>query len=164
LYAWYFKEVPPGVPTDGCVVSAGHTLLYAGISPKAPPKDGEKPSKQRLKDRILNHFRGNAEGSTLRLSLGVLLGEQLGIELRRVGRRKRMTFGDGEDALSEWMESNTSVGWVVHPRPWELEAVVISELSLPLNLDQNKDHQFHAVLTNARRQAKKVAREKDIVG
>jgi hypothetical protein len=29
-------------------------------------------------------MRGNAEGSTLRLTLGCLLSEQLGIELRRV--------------------------------------------------------------------------------
>ena len=48
-------------------------------------------------------YRGNAYGSTLRLTLGCLLADQLGIELRRVGSGTRLTFGDGEQALSEWM-------------------------------------------------------------
>ena len=38
VYGWYFKSIPPGVPTDGCIRRDGLTLLYAGISPKAPPK------------------------------------------------------------------------------------------------------------------------------
>ena len=40
-------------------------------------------------NRIRYHFRGNAEGSTLRLTLGCLLIKPLGIELRRVGSGKR---------------------------------------------------------------------------
>jgi hypothetical protein len=43
---------------------------------------------------------GNAEGSTLRLSSGCILAEQLGIQLRRVGSGKRLTFGTGEQRLS----------------------------------------------------------------
>jgi len=39
-----------------------------------------------------DHFTGNAEGSTLRLTLGCLLSETLNIKLRRVGRGKRHTF------------------------------------------------------------------------
>jgi hypothetical protein len=59
-----------------------------------------KPSKQNLRSRIKNHYRGNAESSTLRLTLGFLLSEKLGIELRRVGSGKRMTFSQGEKVLS----------------------------------------------------------------
>lgn len=33
-YAWLFRNPPPGVPTDGCYVRDGLTLLYVGISPK----------------------------------------------------------------------------------------------------------------------------------
>jgi hypothetical protein len=40
------------------------------------------------------HYRGNTAGSTLRLTLGCLLG----LELRRVGSGKRMTFGKAGEA------------------------------------------------------------------
>jgi hypothetical protein len=45
----------------------------------------EAASKQALSHRVRYHMRGNAEGSTLRLSFGCILADQLGIELRRVG-------------------------------------------------------------------------------
>jgi hypothetical protein len=45
-------------------------------------------SRQSLRTRIRYHFRGNAAGSTLRLSLGCLLG----LALRRVGSGARMTY------------------------------------------------------------------------
>jgi hypothetical protein len=74
------------------------SLLYVGISP--PPKNGAKPSKQTMRERIRYHYQGNAEGSTLRLTLGCLLSEELDIELRRVGSGKRMTYAAGEEVLS----------------------------------------------------------------
>jgi len=55
------------VPTDGCLTKDGHTLLYVGISPK------NDSSSENLRKRVNYHFRGNAEGSTLRLTLGTLL-------------------------------------------------------------------------------------------
>ena len=91
VYGWYFKNIPPGVPTDNCRCQDGLTLLYTGISPNAPPQNGRNPSSQSLGDRIRYHYRGNAEGSTLRLTLGCLLAEELGIQLRRVGSGKRLT-------------------------------------------------------------------------
>ena len=60
VYAWYFREIPPGVPTTDCRQALGATLLYVGISPKKPP------SGQDLRRRIRYHYCGNAEGSTLR--------------------------------------------------------------------------------------------------
>lgn len=80
IYAWYFRAVPPGVPTTGCHRTQGGTLLYVGISPSKPGGSG-----QRMDQRVRHHYKSNAEGSTLRLSLGCLLAEELGIELRRVG-------------------------------------------------------------------------------
>jgi hypothetical protein len=53
------------------VRSSGLALLYVGISPKPPSAVGT-PSRQTLRSRLRYHFRGNAEGSTLRLSLGCL--------------------------------------------------------------------------------------------
>lgn len=160
VYAWFFRSVPPKVPVEDCLEVGGHKLLYVGIAPKPPPKSGRPPSTQGLWDRVRYHYRGNAEGSTLRLSLGCLLSQELGIELRRVGSGKRMTFGkEGEGRLSEWFQRNAFVSWVVDPEPWKLEERLIADLSLPLNLDQNRDHPFHSVLSEIRQSAKRRARE-----
>jgi len=157
VYAWYFRAIPPGVPTDGCITTGDATLLYVGISPKRPPTNGRPPSRQRLRNRIRYHLRGNAAGSTLRLTLGCLLAEELGLELRRVGSGGRRTFADGEPRLSGWMERNALVTWVPHPTPWVLEEVLIGSLALPLNLDGNERHPFHPLLTAARRRARERA-------
>ena len=77
VYAWFFDWCPEGIPPEGLVHSSGFVLLYVGIAP------GPRPSRQTLRHRLRYHFRGNAEGSTLRLSLGCLLSQSLGIELRR---------------------------------------------------------------------------------
>jgi hypothetical protein len=57
------------------------------------------------------------------------------------------------------MAENALVAWVVHPRPWELERQLIARVSLPLNLDQNRSHVSHSVLSALRRVAKERARE-----
>ena len=158
VYAWYFRELPPHVPVNNCHILGTNTLLYVGISPKEPPKNGSAPSKQNLFHRIRYHYRGNAEGSTLRLTLGCLLSERLGIQLRRVGSGTRMTFGDGENILSQWMHENAFVAWVVDPEPWLLEEKLIHEVSLPLNLDMNNRHPFHKTLSQVRKSAKESAR------
>ena len=164
VYSWYFKKIPPVVPITGCVEQEGKTLLYIGISPSAPPSNGKLPSRQSLWHRVRYHYRGNAEGSTLRLTLGCLLAADLGIELRRVGSGKRLTFGDtGEAKLSEWMGLNAFVALQVCDRPWELEAKLIRETCLPLNLDQNRHSTFHAELTALRKAAKQRARELPIL-
>ena len=114
-YGWWFRVLPIPLDTSKCLRSGGCTLLYTGISPKAPPANGRKPSSQRLRDRIRYHYTGNAEGSTLRKTLGVLLSAELGIDLYRVGSGTRLTFGAGEQRLSEWMSENAFVSWIVHP-------------------------------------------------
>lgn len=70
IYAWYFDELPPGVDVRGCHTIPEGMLLYVGIAPKEPPRNGTRPSTQTLWHRIRYHYRGNAEGSTLRLTLG----------------------------------------------------------------------------------------------
>ena len=162
VYAWYFKETPPEVPLKGCLEFQDKHLLYVGISPKKPPRMG-KPSSQNLRKRIRNHYSGNAEGSTLRLTLGCLLSDKLGIELRRVGSGRRMTFHEGEKVLSEWMGENAFVSWVVHEYPWRAEDQAISQLSLPLNLHDNEGHPFNRRLTSIRRDSKRKARAKPIL-
>lgn len=159
IYACYFREIPPFISIPGCHIYNDLTLLYVDISPSAPFQNGKPPSSQTLYDRIRYHYNGNAEGSTLRLTLGCLLGEQLNIQLRRVGSGKRMTFGEGEDRLDDWMGKNTFVTWLFIDQPWILEEKLISELFLPLIIDKNKHNPNHDLVSGARRKAKAFARE-----
>jgi hypothetical protein len=144
VYAWYFRDLPPLVPPDGCIVRDGLTLLYAGIAPKAPPNNGARASEQTLCHRIRYHMRGNAYGSTLRLTLGCLLAESLGIELHRVGGGKRTTLAEGEAKLSAWMEENAFVCWMETREPWTVETQLITLVcfspreNLPRVLTQNE--------------------------
>jgi len=150
VYGWWFRRLPPLVEAEACRQYRGLTLLYTGISPDRPPRGERPPSRQNLHQRIRSHYAGNAEGSTLRKTLGCLLSDELGIELRRVGTGNRMTFVAGEQVLSAWMADNAYVSWVVRDRPWELEDELIAALDVPLNLKGNSRNQFHPVLTEAR--------------
>lgn len=160
VYAWFFKEVSAIVPTDGCVTKGDLTLLYVGIS---PDKASKPNSKQNLRKRITNHYRGNAKSSTLRRSLGVLLTDQSNFPLRRVGSGKQMTFTHhGEQWLDDWMENNAFVVWIEHPAPWELEEELLSTLSLPLNIKGNAGHLFAGELSQLRKDAIKQAKEQPV--
>ena len=150
VYAWWFRRLPPLVIGDGCCQHQNLVLLYVGISPDRPPRNGRAASKQNLLERIRYHYTGNAEGSTLRKTLGCLLAGELGIQLRRVGSGRRMTFMEGEQALSAWMTENAYVSWMVRDSPWELEDDLIATLDLPLNLKGNRRNPFHPVLTEVR--------------
>lgn len=159
VYGWWFRRLPPLVTAGDCRRHQDLSLLYAGISPDRPPRNGRPASKQSLLDRIRYHYTGNAEGSTLRKTLGCLLAAELGIQLRRVGSGKRMTFAEGEQALSTWMAENAYVSWLVRDHPWELEDSLIAALDLPLNLKGNKRNPFHPVLTEVRARCVTQARE-----
>ncbi|WP_248965431.1 GIY-YIG nuclease family protein [Sphaerisporangium perillae] len=145
VYGWHFDQSPdPRLP-------AGR-LLYVGIAPR---RMANRASRQNLRTRVRYHYRGNAEGSTLRLTLGCLLG----LELRRVGSGKRLTFGRaGEQELTAWMAEHAHVCWFEHPQPWLAESELIRQLDLPLNLDQNRRHHFHAYLSDLRATARARAR------
>jgi len=158
LYAWFFRNVP-GVPKDGCLERHGFNLLYVGISPARPPTNGRPPSRQTLRDRVRFHMAGNAEGSTLRLTLGCLLSETLSCGLRRTGSGSRMILAEGEDDLNTWLAANAQVGWLVQTEPWLLEHKLIQTLSLPLNLLDNKHHAFHPVLSKRRSEARRQAEQ-----
>lgn len=154
VYAWFFRETPAAVPVEGCYIRDGLTLLYVGISPK------NARSRQNLRKRITYHFRGNAEGSTLRLTLGALLANDNDFPLRRVGSGRRMTFTHlGEQWLDAWMTQNAHVCWVEHPEPWLLEHELLLEHSFPLNIQDNRHHPFCRPLSQIRQAAKEQARE-----
>ena len=90
--------------------------------------------------------------------VGCLLSEELGLQLRRVGSGKRLTFYDGEKRLSEWLAENAFVAWEVTPEPWLVEHALISAVPLPLSLDQNTWHAFCPTLAGIRRAAREATR------
>ncbi|MET7726242.1 GIY-YIG nuclease family protein [Streptomyces mirabilis] len=146
VYGWHFEKAP-------CPDLDAGRLLYVGIAPRYM---ANRTSTQNLRKRVRYHYRGNAAGSTLRLTLGCLLG----IELRRVGSGKRMTFVKaGEATLSQWMAENARVCWIERDEPWTMESELISQLDLPLNLGQNRHNLFHGRLTEVRSQAWQWARK-----
>ena len=156
VYAWWFRTIPGSIDDARCEQRDGLTLLYTGISPTRPFTNGKPPSSQNLNRRIKYHYSGNAEGSTLRKTLGVVLAGQLGIELRRVGSGKRRTFGTaGEAVLSRWMAENALVSWVEHNEPSTLEEKLIATLDVPLNLQGNAHNGFYRELKRLRAEAKR---------
>ncbi len=159
VYFWWFKEIPPGVPAEGCITCDGYTLLYVGIS---PDRRGKPNSRSNLRKRIKTHYSGNAAGSTLRRTLGVLLSGISCFPLRRVGSGSRMTFTHpGEQWLDAWMEKNAKVHWIPVEAPWELEDMLIASIPLPLNIQGNA-HDFKIMLSGMRSQAAAEARLMDI--
>lgn len=158
LYAWFFRETPGHVPTDGCFRSDDLILLYVGIAPS------RSTSKSNLRKRIRQHYTADAYGSTLRQTLGVLLADQSGFPIRRVGNGNRKTLTHlGEQWLDRWMDRNAFVSWVDHPAPWEVEEGVFSEIPLPLNIQGNQHHTFSRELKRLRIEANSQAREMPIV-
>ena len=165
VYAFYFDEPPPGIDSKECYRINQHTLLYIGIAPKAPPLNGRAASKSHLRKRLQTHYFGNAEGSTLRRTLGCLLSSQLAIQLRRVGSGSRYTFTNpGEQVLDDWMRQHAFVTWAETSAPWELETHLLSSgLRLPLNLDGNPWQEVVAIVSAIRLKARQLADQLDII-
>lgn len=156
VHGWWFREIPGDIDVSECAQRDGWTLLYVGISPGPPRADGKPQTPQDLRKRVRYHFgagNASADGSTLRKSLGVLLGDQLGFVLRRIGSGKRQTFAGGEAVLTQWMAENGAVSWVLHPEPWFLEAKLVKALYLPLNIQNNERNAFAPTLKRLRKDA-----------
>ena len=156
VYGWFFRELPAAIDVGHCREFRSLHLLYVGISPRRPMADGV-PSREHLRKRIRTHFAGRADRSTLRMTLGCLLADRLGLRLG-LSPSNRYTFDEREAVLSSWMAENAFVAWLATPRAREIEELAIRELDLPLNLEGNRAHPFHPVLTAARGAARLRAR------
>jgi hypothetical protein len=78
VYGWWLRRWPSLVAASGCCHHDGLALLYVGISPKQPPRNGRPASRQSLAARIRYHYTGNAEGSTLAQDAGLPAGRRAG--------------------------------------------------------------------------------------
>jgi len=114
----------------------------------------EKPNSS-LNERIKNqHTNGNAEGSTLRFSLGCLLEDKLKIQLCQV-EPKRF---DNEEKLTNWINENALIVWTLDDKPWLKEVDFIKKTSPPLNIQHNRQHPFCPSLIRIRAEARERAK------
>jgi hypothetical protein len=149
VYAWWFSKVPPGVPTGETAFHNGRRLLYVGIAPRKPSAAGSV-SDSTLRNRLLNHCRGPLASSTLRRTLAVLLKGELDLSITRTKAGKLKMSPEHEARLTQWMNDNARVVWLVNPAPWEVEDHLIQgALRLPLNIRGSADP-FAKVLSKLR--------------
>jgi len=155
VYAWYFAHGKLNVPANPYFRVDDFELVYVGIAGKKPESKGS------LRDRIYNqHINGNAEGSTLRFSLGILLRRKGSLlELKRKGIIKKHIEWSNEDDLTEWICDNALVAWIEHKRPWIVEESAVKNLGhlLPLNIEHNKGNSFAQELNRERKSLKNEA-------
>ena len=146
VYAWCSDVVPAGAPADDLWQRDGYSLLYVGIAPRASGGPGQDALRTSLAPRIAYHFEGGAEASALRAALGVALAKPLQLTLWRHADGERYTWGDGEAALSRWLQMHMRVRWLRHSRPWEVSDMAFRNLTLPLNLQAQEPSPFQIEL------------------
>jgi len=151
VYFWSFNE-KLGIAPDAKFEWGGRLLSYIGIAPS------RATSASSLRSRLRAHLRGNASSSTLRLTLGCLLAESLSLTLSPTGATGRLTFGEGEGALSDWLAEHAHIAWAEHPEPWLVEPGLVAQAATPLNLDHNTQHEFAKQLSQLRAEQRAQAR------
>lgn len=117
-----------------------YQILYTGIASKS------------LRQRIgKNHFGENAGRSTLRLSLGSLMGFT---KIYRDGNGKHLKLKTAdEQRMTEWMQRNLVVLFYANSNCKDDEEKMIVTLNPPLNLDKNhcsENAGFRAELSHLR--------------
>lgn len=155
VYGWLFTPGSLPVPDASYAHTDGFELMYVGIAPKRPSTNG-KESASRLRSRLTTHAKKDASRSTLRLTLGVLLVEELNLSL---GIHKgRLNWGtDGEVRLSRWINANARVAWAENQTPWVVEDELLAHAPLALNIDGRTDA-FSQELKDRRDEARRTAR------
>jgi hypothetical protein len=155
VYGWWFE--PGCLPTPALPhpIADGFELLYVGIAPRKPAVGGSS-SKSQLRARLASHAKKDASRSTLRLTLGVLLSDELGLTAGM--HRGRVNWGPvGEQILTAWMQQHARINWVVDNTPWIVEEELLESVPLPLNIS-GKDGPFTQSLTLSRQQTRSAAR------
>jgi len=155
IYAWWFTRGALRVPAREYVTMDGFDLLYIGISPRKPTAAG-KASTGNIRSRLRSHAKRDASWSTLRLSLGILLADELGLTLAL--HAGRIHWGTGEAVLTGWIQRHARVSWLRDPAPWLVEGELLAVSNVPLNIDQHLYDPFSRELNQRRIDAKEVAR------
>jgi hypothetical protein len=109
-------------------------LLYVGIAPNGPK------SSRTLRDRIRNHIQGSIGSSTLRRTLASLLAGPLNLRFGRTAGGRAVISADCERRLTEWLDKEARISWLICDRPWETERqILVGGPRLPLNIQGSLD-------------------------
>jgi hypothetical protein len=104
-------------------------VLYVGIT----------TAKKGIRGRdYRNHFNGNAGGSTLRKSLGVLFNYKLIPRDKEVTNNKKKFSKEDESKLSIWMKNNLTFFYKIFEDPDSIEQELIDLFNPPINLGKTK--------------------------
>lgn len=164
VYVWFFPPIVPGLADAARTKREGRTLMYLGVAGRAAAPADEGRGEGTLWHQTQVDLHGDAGKSALRLALGCLMADQLGITLRRAGSGQRLTFTrDGERRLSEWIARHGRVGWMSHPDPQTIAPDIRRRLSLPLNLDGNSGDNVNAPIRSIVANAQANARAMPVV-
>ena len=109
----------------------GYRVLYTGIAGR------ENTQRNSLRKRCYrDHFASNdSSGSTLRMSLGVLLGFKLIPRNNNVRRTK--FYEANEKELTNWMKQTLIICYVEVENPWKYKEELIERFNPPLNIKKN---------------------------
>lgn len=137
IYGWWFDGSFSHL-CDGTHARDGFHLLYVGIAPSAPPREGVKS--RTIRDRLLNHCRGPLATSTLRRTLAALLKSEEQLAIDRTASGKSQMSGEDEAKLTGWMTQHARITWLTTPQPWKVETELLeSGPRLPLNIRGSSD-------------------------
>ena len=122
------------IPYTPCMVNyqgQEYELIYVGISDNGLYERDYK-----------KHFNGTAGSSTLRKSLGSLMGLTKTFrsekeKTRTSGTVKTKFIKEDEENLSKWMNSNLLLLFKTASNRDEIETKMIAELNPPLNIQKN---------------------------
>ena len=114
-------------------------VLYVGIT------NAEKGIRGR---DYKNHFNGNAGGSTLRKSLGVLFNYKLIPRDKDITNNKKKFSKEDELKLSVWMKNNLTFFYKIFENPGRIEQDLIDLFNPPINLDKTKHLMINKEIRN----------------
>lgn len=78
-----------------------------------------------LRERLKSHFGPRSESSSLRMSLGLLLEDQLDLQVHTIDKRRKFYF-EPEQSLTDWILNNTHIAYFLTASPMEDERKLIS--------------------------------------
>lgn len=110
-----------------------------------------------VRKRAADHLFGDARKSSFRQSLGVALAAQLNLRPVAAAGQSGFHFGDGERALSAWIQAHLSFTYRVCSDPIALERLLVKEGHPPFNIKEREWDPFARQLSAWRQAASRTS-------
>ena len=104
-----------------------------------------------VRKRVSDHLYGDSRRSTLRQTLGLLLRTELQLMPQGRAGNGGFHFGDGEEALTQWISSHLKVAFRTSESALELERQVQRALAPALNIKEKEWDPFARSLSARRK-------------